>query len=236
MRKAVILAAGKGTRMRDAAGDLPKPMIALAGKPLLEHILDRLREAGFEEALIVTGYRAEVIEAHLAEYPMRLVFRRQEKLDGTARAAGLAGEFAGGEAFLLTFGDIITAAVDYAAMRERLTADAAAVLAVKHVEDPWQGAAVYEEGGVVTRIVEKPERGTSRTNWNSAGSYVFRAELFDVLDRVAVSPRGEYELTSAIAWMLSSGRRVVIHALGEAWRDVGRPEDLAAAEAILERD
>lgn len=233
--KCVVLAAGKGTRMGALTEDLPKPMLALRGKPMLEHILDRLREAGFTEALLVTGFRAELIERHFAGYPMRLVFRRQEKLDGTGSAARLAQEFCGAEPFLLTFGDILTETADYRAMARMLECDgeAQAVLAAKWVDDPWQGAAIYETHRAVERIIEKPPQGSSTTHWNSAGAYVFRAGIFELLERLPLSPRGEYELTTAIEMLLAAGRRVLLHGLEGGWRDVGRPEDLGAAERLV---
>lgn len=231
----MILAAGRGTRMAGLTEDRPKPMLPLRGKPLLEHILDRLREAAFQEALIVTGYRAEVIESYFADYPMKLAYRRQQTIDGTARAALLAREFCGEDSFLLTYGDILTEPQDYTAMAEMLEsdADASAVLAVKWVDDPCEGAAVYEEAGRATRIIEKPPRGTSATRWNSAGSYTFRPEIFNELERVPLSPRGEYEITSAIQQLITSGKRVLLHALAGAWRDVGRPSDLDEAERLV---
>ena len=70
MQKAVVLAAGRGTRMKALTADRPKPMLEVAGKPLLEHILDRLAEADFREFLVVTGYRAEMIESYFAAYPI----------------------------------------------------------------------------------------------------------------------------------------------------------------------
>ena len=79
------------------------------------------------------------------------------------------------------------------------------------------------------RIIEKPERGTSTTHWNSAGIYVFSPVVFDELDSVPLSPRGEYEATSAITQMLEAGRTLRMFALEGTWMDVGRPEDLAAA-------
>lgn len=215
--------------------ELPKPMLPLRGKPMIEHILDRLRGAGFQDALIVTGFRAEAIEEHLAGYPMRLKFRRQTTLDGTGSAAMLARGFCGQDSFLLTFGDILTEVDDYRAMSDALERDedAQAVLAAKWVDDPWQGAAIYEHSGVVERIVEKPPRGASSTHWNSAGTYVFRASLFAELERIPKSTRGEYELTTAIDQLLAGGRRVLLHGLAGNWRDVGRPEDLGAAQEMV---
>jgi UDP-N-acetylglucosamine diphosphorylase / glucose-1-phosphate thymidylyltransferase / UDP-N-acetylgalactosamine diphosphorylase / glucosamine-1-phosphate N-acetyltransferase / galactosamine-1-phosphate N-acetyltransferase len=236
VNKAIVLAAGKGTRMGDLTQDVPKPMLPLAGKPMIEHILDRLQTAGISEALIVTGYRAEVIEDHLCSYPLRIQFARQTHINGTGSAALLGREFAGSDPFLLTFGDIICEPADYEGLADMLERDteAAAVLGVKWADDPWQGAAVYEDGGVVSRIIEKPPRGTSTTHWNSAGLYSFRPVVFDYLSRLQPSSRGEYELTTAIAEMIEDGRRLLRYGVAGEWRDVGRPEDLAIAEDIVD--
>ncbi|HZO52815.1 MAG TPA: sugar phosphate nucleotidyltransferase, partial [Bryobacteraceae bacterium] len=129
----------------------------------------------------------------------------------------------------------LTEAADYRAMAAMLEADAEAqaVLAAKWVDDPWQGAAIYERDGVVERVIEKPARGTSTTHWNSAGTYMFRASIFDELVRIPRSVRGEYELTTAIQQLLAAGSRVLLHGLAGVWRDVGRPEDLGAAQEMV---
>lgn len=235
MPKAVILAAGRGTRMQSLTEQMPKPMLPLHGKPILEHVLDRLRQAGFTEALIVTGYRAETIESHFAGYPLRIEYRRQEVLDGTGSAALLAEEFVADEPFLLTFGDIVAEPSSYRGMLAALEEypEAEMAVGVKWVDDPWQGAAVYEEGGWVNRIIEKPPKGTSATHWNSAGLFAFRRSVFDELRKIPKSPRGEYELTSAEAQILARGGRVRLFDVKGFWRDIGRPEDLEAASRTL---
>jgi NDP-sugar pyrophosphorylase family protein len=213
--------------------DLPKPMLLAAGKPLLEHILDALREAGIDQVCLVVGYRREMIQEHFAAYPMKIEYRVQEKLEGTARAVALGRDFAGSEPAIVTFGDIVCEARDYQGMIERFRSGAAGVLGAKWVADPWQGAAIYEQDGVVTRVQEKPPKGTSTTHWNSAGLYVFAPEFFDFNDRVPLSSRGEYELTSAVEDMIGAGRRLLLYGIRGDWRDVGRPEDLPAVEAWL---
>ena len=232
---AVLLAAGRGTRMGELTSELPKPMLPIAGKPLLEHILDRMREAGIVRALLVIGYRAEVIEAHFERYPMDVECRRQDPPNGTGSAALLGESFTGDRDFLLTYGDILTPASNYAGIGGALTADpeAAMALGVNHVEDPYQGAAVYVADGSVTRIIEKPARGTSTTNWNNAGLYAFRPVIYEELHQLEPSPRGEYELTSAIESLLNQRRRLIPYELQGEWRDVGRPEDLAVVEAMV---
>jgi NDP-sugar pyrophosphorylase family protein len=231
MPKAVILAAGRGTRMQDLTIAAPKPMLNAGGRPILERLLDRLIEAGYSEALIVTGYRAESIEDYFRDYRFPLHFLRQAPIDGTATAALLARQFVGHDDFLLTFGDILADAPCYRQILDRLRREpgAEAVLGVRDVEDPYRGAAVYvDEDGKVTCIVEKPPRGESTTRWNSAGIYAVRASLFAELERAPKSSRGEYELTSAISQSIESGKLLRIFPIEGQWRDIGRPEDLEA--------
>jgi dTDP-glucose pyrophosphorylase len=214
---------------------LPKPMLPLEGRPMLEHIVERLREAGIEEILLVVGYRRETIEEHFAGFP-GVHFAVQEPVEGTAWAVRLGHAFTAGEAFLLTFGDIITASANYRGIGElQQRESAAAVVGVKWVDDPWQGAAVYAAAnGAVSRIVEKPVPGTSSTHWNSAGLYAFGPEVFEEIDRVPKSPRGEYEITSAVEQFIERGAPVFLFDMKGAWRDVGRPEDLEVAGGVVE--
>lgn len=220
-------------------GDLtvakPKPMLDAGGRPILERVLERLIAAGYSEALIVTGYHAESIEEYFRDYRFPPRFVRQAPVDGTATAALLARQFVGDDDFLLTFGDILTDAACYRGILDQLRREpeAAAILGVREVDDPYQGAAVYvDDGGRVTGIVEKPPRGESTTRWNSAGIYAARESLFPELGRVPKSVRGEYELTSAIAQLIECGKLLRIFPVTGQWRDIGRPEDLEAVKNL----
>ncbi|MCS7023246.1 MAG: sugar phosphate nucleotidyltransferase [Bryobacteraceae bacterium] len=235
IRKAVVLAAGKGRRMAELTRTLPKPLLSVAGRPLLHHVLEGLRQAGIEQMATVIGHCGEQIRDSLAGGPWPVTLIEQQEVDGTGSATLLAREFVAGEPFLLTFGDILAPAQDYRGAAAALAPGVCAVLGVHPVDDPHRGAAVYEEQGRVWRIVEKPAPGSSTTHWNSAGIYAFTPEIFSYLEHIPRSPRGEYELTSAIESMLAAGREVRIYVLTGYWLDVGRPEDLQAAEALLLR-
>lgn len=232
MTKAVILAAGRGTRMGELTRETPKPLLPLNGRPMLHHIFDRIAAAGVAQVLLVTGYLADQMEAVAAGHGLPVTFRRQQEVNGTAKAALLAREWVAADPFLLTFGDILAEPQHYAGMRDDYPGTDG-VLAARHVADPWQGAAVYvDEHRRVERIIEKPPQGTSTTNWNSAGIYVFSPRIFDELERVPLSQRGEYELTSAITQSIDAGRHLRMFPLDGDWLDVGRPEDLSRAHAI----
>lgn len=226
----MVLAAGRGKRMGEITTETPKAMLNVRGRPMLEHVLNGLADVGIESFFLVVGYRREMIEEHFRDWRLPIEFRVQEPVDGTGSAARLAREFAGDEPFLLTFGDIICEPQSYIRCGRELEShpEAAAVMGVRDVEDPWQGAAVYEQGGRISRVIEKPPRGTSTTRWNSAGLYGLRPVAFSYLDRLQPSARNEYELTTIFEMMLNENVEVCISPIEGLWRDVGRPEDLAA--------
>lgn len=230
IERAVILAAGRGTRMGKVTRETPKPMLPIRGKPMLELIMDRLAEAGIRRFLVIIGYQGDLIQNHFSHWRLPVEFKVQEPVNGTGRAALLAKEFAGNEPFLLSFGDCLCNAAEYLRMKSILEShpDAAAVLAAKDVEDPWQGAAIYEVDGRITRMIEKPPKGTSTTRWGSAGFYGLRPVIFDYLQKIRLSTRHEYEITSAFEDMLSRGLELRTSPVCGEWRDIGRPEDLAA--------
>jgi NDP-sugar pyrophosphorylase family protein len=222
----------------------PKPLLPLCGRPIIEHILLGLRGAGVHQAILVTGYRGEQIEAALgdgAALGMQLSYRRQEQAQGTARALLLAREDLGADPFALSWGDVVIDPPEYRAAFESFSQRPCdALLAVNRSEDPWRGAAVsVDDDGRVTALVEKPPRGTSQTPWNNAGIFVLTPVVFDYADRLRPSPRGEYELPQALAAMIADGRHVRAHPIQGFWSDLGTPADLAAAESALrgrERD
>ena len=236
-RRAVVLAAGRGTRMKSLTDDCPKPMLPLAGRPMLAHQLDRFATAGISRVCIVVGYRGQMIRDYFASHPpagVELEYAVQREQNGTGSAALLAREFATGGQFLLTFGDILVEPQVYTELF-RLAPGAEQVLALTEVEDPYRGGAVYVDGVRVTRIVEKPPKGTSTTNFLSAGIYVFNDRVFGALENLAPSSRGEYDLTDAISAAVRAGRLVRYFVVPGFWRDVGRPEDLAPASEYVQQ-
>ncbi|MBS1874392.1 MAG: nucleotidyltransferase family protein [Acidobacteria bacterium] len=231
IKQAVVLAAGRGTRMGGLTADLPKPMLPVHGRPILEHVFDGLASVGVERFFVVVGYLHEVVEAHFRDWRLPVEFRLQETVDGTGSATRLAREFVGADPFLLTFGDILCGPAAYTRCARMLLDNPAtkAVLGVKDVDDPWRGAAVYVNGeGVIHRIIEKPPIGTSTTRWNSAGLYSMDPVVFPYLDRLTPSARGEYELTSIFDLMMADGLELRISPIIEEWRDIGYPADLEA--------
>jgi len=120
--KAVILAAGKGTRMRELTSEVPKPMLRVQGKPILEHIIAGVKASGIGEFCLITGWRAEVVESYFGDgsrFGVRIQYARQVVQDGTGKAPELAKSFVGGDDFLLTYGDILVKPETYQRMQAR---------------------------------------------------------------------------------------------------------------------
>lgn len=134
----------------------------------------------------------------------------------------------------MSFGDILTDPTHYRLLLDSFeAAPCAAVMGINYMEDVSAGAAVLREGDRVVRIVEKPGPGDPVSNWNQAGVTAFGHEIWPVLDRLPLSPRGEYEITMAVAMMIHEGREVRAVEFHGFWSDVGTPETLAAADAAL---
>jgi dTDP-glucose pyrophosphorylase len=242
--KAVILAAGRGTRMKELTSKLPKPMLPVQGKPILEHIVAGIQAAGIREIFIVTGWRADVIEKYFGDgtkWNTHIVFGRQLVQDGTGRAPELAKEFVGDLPFLLTYGDILVPPETYSQMLRRFDeGNFAGVITVTRGEDIAHGGLnFFDEQFCLKRLVEKPspaqveqlrQDGWLKPGapvWYNAGIYIFRPTVFNFTGRLKKSARDEYELTDAISAMVAAGKKLAGLEIQGRWVDVRDPETLA---------
>jgi len=233
VRRGVLMAAGRGTRLGVITERFPKPMLEVAGAPIIGHILRGLSAAGLREVAIIAGHCAEILEAGIgdgAAFGVEVHYQRQpQPPEGTARALQLARGFLGDEPFFFGWGDILVSSDNYG----RILAAAPgrdAVLGVNPVDDPWAGAAVtVDEDFRVLNIVEKPPRGTSNTPWNNAGLGVLGPSIWPLVEALQPSSRGEYELPQAVAQLVESGADVRAVPVEGQWMDIGTAADLEAA-------
>ncbi len=232
--KAVLLAAGKGTRMKELTNDIPKPMLPVQGRPILQHIVDGLKAAGVTRVLIVVGYRADVVREFFGDgskFGLAIEYTVQEVQDGTGRVVELARDFAGADPFVLSYGDILVDPKNY--LRLVALGDAEALVSVKH--NPGEiakgGAVFVNERFELTDLREKPAPGEPTSPWYNAGIYTFRPNIFEFTAKLEKSPRDEYELTDAIRALALSGRKVQAFELSGDWADVRDPEVLAELNA-----
>jgi UDP-N-acetylglucosamine diphosphorylase / glucose-1-phosphate thymidylyltransferase / UDP-N-acetylgalactosamine diphosphorylase / glucosamine-1-phosphate N-acetyltransferase / galactosamine-1-phosphate N-acetyltransferase len=245
--KAVILAAGKGTRMLELTNHVPKPMLKVHDKPILEHILEGIRGAGIQQFCMVTGYRAEVIEDHFGDgsrWGVKVTYVRQTVQDGTGKAPELAKDFAGSDPFLLTYGDILVNPAPYSQMVKRFDDGSfGGLVTVTPGQDVTKGGInFFDEEFCLRRIVEKPasrqveqyrQEGLLRDGqpvWYNAGIYIFRPALFQFTGKLQKSPRGEYELPDAINAMVAAGLKIAGLEIRGRWVDVRDPDVLRELE------
>jgi UDP-N-acetylglucosamine diphosphorylase / glucose-1-phosphate thymidylyltransferase / UDP-N-acetylgalactosamine diphosphorylase / glucosamine-1-phosphate N-acetyltransferase / galactosamine-1-phosphate N-acetyltransferase len=227
--RAVILAAGRGTRMRELTDDVPKPMVLVAGRPVLERIVAGLASTGIDQILVVVGYHKEVIMDHFSDgsqFGIRIHYVEQVTQDGTGRVVALARTFAGNMPFLLSYGDILVNPSFYPRLLQ--LGDAETLLSVRRSADVSKGGAVFLNSAMeVTDLKEKPKPGEAATPWYNAGIYTFRESIFSYVAQLQPSPRGEYELTDAIRAMAHAGVKVRAVEITGDWVDVRDPEVLA---------
>ena len=228
--KAVVLAAGRGTRMRELTVDFPKPMIEVRGKPVLQHIVEGLRDAGAHRFLIIVGYHAEMVRNFFGDgrhHNVDIKYATQTVQDGTGRVVNLARDFTGGSPFILSYGDILISPVNYKRIVD-LPDDCEAIITVTRGEDVSKGGAVFvNEQMELVDLREKPEPGEPTSPWYNAGLYAFRPSIFEFIARLKPSPRGEYELTDAVRDLARSGKKVKVLQLTGEWADVRDPEILS---------
>jgi len=227
---AVVLAAGRGTRMRELTNDVPKPMIEVRGKPVLQHIVEGLRDAAVRKFLIIVGYHAETVRNFFGDgrrHNVAIEYATQTVQDGTGRVVNLARDFTGGLPFVLSYGDILIDQENYKRV-VNLPDDVEAVITVTRGEEVSKGGAVFvNEKMELVDLREKPKPGEPTSRWYNAGLYAFRPSIFEFIARLKPSPRGEYELTDAIRDLAQSGRKVQALELTGEWADVRDPEILA---------
>ncbi len=236
---AVLLVAGRGKRLGALTADTPKPILDIAGAPLISHIVDALAGAGLAQFVVVTGYLSGQIEGWAKTYErenpgIKITTVRQPLLNGTGGAMLAAkAQLARQHRFVFGWGDILMDRANYPRFIHHARHDEYdLMLAVNRVKDPFRGAAVYLNAHMmVERLDEKPAPGTAKTEWNNAGLFATGQVIFEYLARLAPSVRGELELPAAIAQMIADGRVVRAIDMRGFWSDIGTPEDLEAARA-----
>ena len=248
--KGVILAAGKGTRMKELTREVPKPLLEIAGRPVLEHILTGLRDAGVTEVCIIVGYRGDAIREHFGDgsrLGMRLTYVEQVVQDGTGKAPEVAKKFVGGDSFVLSYGDILVTPENYRRMTGLFAQEKPdALQTVKRGEDVTKGAVVcFDRDFFMTDLIEKPTPAQIETlihagklqpgapAWYNAGIYIFTPQVFEFTACLQKSVRGEYELTDALIAMGRAGLRIRGCELMGRWADVRDPGVLAELRQTL---
>lgn len=227
--KAVILAGGLGTRLRPFTEIIPKPLLPIGEKAVLEIQIEHLRSHGFDEVILATNYKSEYIENFFGDgsrYGVTLTISKEEEPLGTAGPLTLIEDRLT-EPFVVMNGDILSA-LDFTRFYQfAVSSDALLTIAIKKVVTPFAFGDIFFEGDRVTGIKEKPDL----VNYVLAGIYVMRPGILDLI------PKGEYfGMDTLIRMMLERDLPVRKYEMEEYWLDIGREDDFEKAQELFKGD
>jgi mannose-1-phosphate guanylyltransferase len=181
--RAMVLAAGVGSRLEPLTNQVPKPMVPIANRPVMQHILALLRKHGITEVVSNLHYQADKIQEYFGDgsrFGMKLEFLHEKELSGDAGGVRACKNFFGNETFIVLMGDLLTDADLTKVIREHKEKKALATIALKHMDDVTQfGVAVTDENGYITGFQEKPKKEEALSNYISTGIYILEPQVFD---------------------------------------------------------
>lgn len=225
--KAVILAGGLGTRLKPFTEIIPKPLLPIGEKSVLEVQFEHLKNHGFNEIFLATNYKSKYIENFFGDgsnFGVKLSISKESQPLGTVGPLTLLkNELT--EPFLVMNGDIITALNFSKFYNYACETDALLTVGIKEFLTPFQFGNIYFDGDYVTRVEEKP---TIKTNI-LAGIYTFKPDIFEII------PNGiYYGMDSLIEDMLLNNKKICKYEINEYWLDIGRPDDYEEAQKIYQ--
>lgn len=233
--KGLILSGGKGTRLYPLTYTRAKQLIPVANKPVLVRVIEAIREAGVREIGIVVGHTAPEIKEALgdgSQWNVALTFIRQDNPDGLAHAVKISRQFLGDDSFVMFLGDNVIEGGISQLIADFADNDWNSQIVLKEVENPSAyGVAEMRPDGSIERLIEKPALPPS--NLALVGIYMFDRHIFQAVDEIQPSARGEYEITDAIQWLIDRGYSVYPHVHSGWWIDTGKPTDMLEANSYV---
>jgi glucose-1-phosphate thymidylyltransferase len=232
--KAVILAAGKATRLRPVTLTMPKALVPVANKTLIGYAFDVLKRAGLRDIGIVVNDLDSAIPQTLGtgeSLGIHLEYIVQEEQLGLAHAVSLCKDFVGQDPFCLFLGDNIFQDKMEQMFSDFLESGSESTVALGEVSDPTRYGIAELENGRIVRVVEKPKE--PKSNLAIAGVYLFRPSIFDAISRIKPSWRNELEITDAIQTLINDGKSVKSYILNGWWIDAGKPDAIVLANQLV---
>lgn len=227
--KAFILAAGKGTRMSPLTTYNPKPLLTVAGKPIIQHTIDAIEDA-VDEIIILVGWQSKRIKERIRSDKVDITFARQEKPLGTAHAVSIAEKYVD-DKFICVNGDVIIIDEAMDSFIDDFKKQKGSTMGLARVDDPTSYGVISVEDGLVKDIIEKPE--VPPTDLVNAGLYGFTPDIFDAIDRTEKSTRGEYEITDSLRILMDEQELKGHEIVQDGWIELSRPWELLAANRNL---
>lgn len=239
--KGLILSGGKGTRLRPLTYTSAKQLIPVANRPILFYAIDALAAAGIDDIGIVTGDTGPEVKAAVgdgAEFGVSVKYISQCEPLGLAHAVQVSQDFLDGSPFVMYLGDNLVRRGIVPIVEEFTAKQPDALLLLAHVAAPQQFGVAEFEDGRLARLREKPAATVS--DLALVGVYAFAPTVFEAIEAIDYSARGELEITDAIQRMIDTGRRVETHIITEphqarvaTWKDTGRLEDVLEANRLV---
>ncbi len=231
--KGIIPAAGLGTRMRPLTFTRPKPVLKVAGKPIIVHAIETLMAADITDiAVIVSDLTRQEIEYVLSKVEgATFTLIDQDEQLGLGHAVNMARDWAAGQDVCVYLGDNLFEFGINSYVRQFELERPDALIALVEVADPSAFGVARMDGNRIVELVEKPKSPPS--NLAVAGVYCFSSRIFEALDGLSPSARGEYEITDAIQRLIQGGSAVLGQRVQGWWKDTGRPVDLLDANRLL---
>ena len=232
--KGLILAGGKGTRLRPITHTSAKQLVPVANKPILFYAIEAIRDAGIREIGVIVGHtKQEIMDAcgDGSRFGVEITYIEQSAPLGLAHAVKVARDFLMGRRFVMYLGDNLILDGIRAMVDEFRSENHASHILLARVPDPSQFGVAELADGRVVRLVEKPPEPQS--DLALVGVYLFDQPVFDAVDAIRPSARGELEITDAIQWLVDHGYVVKPHVVTGWWKDTGKLEDMLEANRML---
>ncbi len=233
--KALILCAGKGTRLRPLTFTNAKPLIPIANKPTIMYSLEKIRDAGVTEmGLVVNSENIEDFKKVLgdgSQLGIKLSYIIQEHPKGLAHAVKVSRGFLDNDDFIMYLGDNLINFDLKNFIDQFKQGNYESFILLTSVDNPSQFGIAVMEDSKVTKVVEKPKDAPS--NLAIIGVYIFTPKVFEAIENIQPSWRGELEITDAIQWLIDNSNNVGAHIVEGWWKDTGKPEDLIEANRTI---
>jgi glucose-1-phosphate thymidylyltransferase len=233
--KGLVLSGGKGTRLRPITYTSAKQLVPVANKPVLFRVIESIRDAGISDIGIVVGDTGDEIRAAVGNgkrWGVQITYIPQDAPLGLAHAVKISQEFIGDERFVMFLGDNCIQGGISPLIEQFGRSSHNSQIVLKQVSDPRSfGVAELDDEGRISRLVEKPRE--PRSDLALVGIYMFDHHIFEAVNSIHPSPRGELEITDAIQWLVSAGYSVYPYVHEGWWIDTGKKDDLLEANRLI---